>query len=356
MKVLALGLDRTILDKNSALAQRARQYGDLVEKYTIVVPFSRSEKVILSDRVAAYGVPSKNKISGFWKIYQLAKKLIRQEKFDLLTAQDQYFLGWLAGRLARKFKLGWEIQVHGFEKFSGLRKIIAKRILCQADSVRVVSQRLKTKLVNEFKVSPNRITVIPIYVNVWHGLTKVARQDKKFVFLTVGRLVSIKNIALQIKALAEVVKDYPQAELWILGQGPLEESLRKLAGSLGIEEKIKFCGWVENLNHYYQTADVFLLTSQAEGWGLAVIMAASFGLPIIMTDVGCAREVIDNRAGLIIPRDDKRALITAMTLLIKEEKLRQSLGAGAKASVLNLPSLKETLALYKKSWEQALRK
>ena len=62
MKILGLGLDQTILDKNSALAQRAREYSDLVEKYVVIVPAQSNQKVVLSDKVMVYGVKASNKI------------------------------------------------------------------------------------------------------------------------------------------------------------------------------------------------------------------------------------------------------------------------------------------------------
>ena len=131
MKILGLGLDQTILDKNSALAQRAREYSDLVEKYVVIVPAQSNQKVVLSDKVMVYGVKASNKIFTLLAICKLGRKILKGDKFDVITAQDQYFLAWVAYRLARQFKNGLEIQVHGFEKFYGLRKIIAKFVLPQ---------------------------------------------------------------------------------------------------------------------------------------------------------------------------------------------------------------------------------
>src|SRR5680860_323397 len=129
MKILSLGLDNSILDKNSRLAERVVEYGKIVEKYDVIVPSERSETVILSDKVKAYGASQSNKILKFFKISKIARKILKEDAHNLITVQDQYFLALLGYRLARKFKIGLEIQVHGFEKYYGLRKIIAKYVI-----------------------------------------------------------------------------------------------------------------------------------------------------------------------------------------------------------------------------------
>jgi len=110
--------------------------------------------------------------------------------------------------------------------------------------------------------------------------------------LTVSRLVPVKNIFLQLESLAEIIKDHSQVVLTIVGDGPERERLQQLAKDLGIGDKVKFVGLVDNPDSFYASADAFLLTSNKEGWGLVVIEAGSFGLPVIMTDVGCAGEVV----------------------------------------------------------------
>ncbi|MEK9184817.1 MAG: GtrA family protein, partial [Patescibacteria group bacterium] len=110
-----------------------------------------------------------------------------------------------------------------------------------------------------------------------------------------------------------------------------------------------------DVGNYYSQADVFLLTSNSEGWGLVVIEAATYGLPIIMTDVGCAGEVIVNgESGIIIPIGDKKALVRNMKRIIEDQELREKLGANAKLVVQSLPSKEETFELYKESWERCV--
>ena len=89
MKILSLGLDNSILEKTSALALRVVEYGNLVEKYTVIVPSRKNEKNELSNKVITHGSGGSSKITQFFKIYKLAEKLLREEKFDVITVQDQ---------------------------------------------------------------------------------------------------------------------------------------------------------------------------------------------------------------------------------------------------------------------------
>jgi len=350
MKILSLGLDNSILDKNSRLARRVVEYGNLVDKYYVIVPSKNKKEVKLSDRVKVFGVKSLNKIYGLIKIYCQAKKILKNHKFDVITVQDQYYLALIGKCLASKFKIGLEIQVHGFEKYHGIRRLIAKFVIPRANAVRVVSQRLKKQLISEFGVEEEKITVIPIYTGCeTHNVERETNKDK-ITFLTIGRLVSVKNIEMQIKAIAEIVKYNKDIELWIVGEGNESEKLEARSKKLGLEKYVKFFGWQDDLDKFYKQADVFLLTSNSEGWGIAVIEAAMHQLPIIMTDVGCAGEIIkDGESGIVIPVGDQEALEKAIVKLAPDSSLRKKLGQGARQAVEKLSSEEETLKLYKES-------
>ena len=358
MKILSLGLDNSILNQSSALARRVVRYGELVEKYSVIVPNKKSKNIKLSEKVYVYGSGGGHKISQLIKILKLAKKLWQEEKYDIITVQDQYYLALIGWLIKKKFNVGLEIQVHGFEKYLGLRELIAKYVLPRADAVRCVSQRLKGRLVNELGVKEEKITVVPIYVEIFQIPNfNPQKSNNNFIFLTVGRLMPVKNIGMQIEAMMEVVRKHPKAELWIIGDGLERIRLEKLCYELQVASYVKFLGWKNDLEKYYQQAGAFLLTSNYEGWGLAVIEAASFGLPIIMTDAGCAGEVIRNgESGLVIGVGDKQKLVEAMIRIFEDGNLRIELGVNAKLAASRLPTEEETLELYKKSWKKAFYK
>lgn len=340
-----------MLEKNSHLARRVVGYGEIVDKYIVLVPAPKDEEKVLSNKVKVYGVGGRGKILKFLRVFNLAKKLLQGEDYDLITVQDQYYLAWLAWKLARQFKIGLEIQVHGFEKFFGWRKMIAKFVIPRADAIRVVSQRLKKQMIDDFGVKEEKITVVPIYVERISHIAYRTSPDGKFIFLTVSRLVPVKNIEMQIRAFKNLELRFKNIELWIAGEGELRE---KLEVETHNHASVRFFGWQNDLGKFYSQADAFLLTSNYEGWGMVIIEAASFGLPIIMTDVGCAGEVIkDGESGIVIPVGGQKELEAAMRKIIEDEDLRQKLGEGAKKAVEELPSRGETLKLYLESWRKA---
>ena len=371
MKILNLSLDSSILKPDSKAAKRIVEHGIIADKYAIIVPDKDYKEIRISEKVFAYGSGGSNKFFKLINIYRATRKLLKREEFDVITVQDQYYLALIGCFLAKKFKIGLELQIHGFEKYSGFRKIIANYAIPRANAVRCVSQRLKRQLVKDFGVREEKITVVPIHVNLKSKILNLKNKDiglnAKFIFLTVGRLVPVKNISLQIKAIAEVVKNYPNTELWIVGDGAEKSNLKSqisrpqrlsvaMAGAakLKLENNVKLLGWQNNPEEFYSQADAFLLTSNYEGWGMAVVEAASYGLPIIMTDVGCAGELIkDGESGIVIPVNNQVKLEEAMIKLIGDENLRKKLMEGALSAVKNLPNKEETMALYKKSWEMA---
>ena len=357
LKILSLGVDGTILKPGSKLAGRVIEYGKMVEKYTVIAPGREQQKIELSPKVDVYGVGGSNKMVKLWRLYQRAKAVLRKSDYNVITVQDQYYLALIGWLIARKFKIGLESQVHGFEKFVGLRRLIANWVIPRAQAIRTVSQRLRRQLINEFGVEEKRITVVPIFVRNTNETNRNEFNEldsDRFIFLTVGRLVRVKNVGMQIRAMAEVVKKYKNVELWIVGAGAEERNLKFEIGNLGLSEHVKMLGWQDNLSKFYSQADAFLLTSNYEGWGLVVIEAAYWRLPVIMTDVGCAREVVkDGKSGIVIPVGDEEKLVMAMHKLIESQDLREKLGQGARAAASSLPDKEETLKLYLESWNKA---
>ncbi len=119
-----------------------------------------------------------------------------------------------------------------------------------------------------------------------------------------------------------------------------------------IKANVIFEPWTDDLVSYYKTADLFLLTSNHEGYGMSVVEAMAAGCPLIMTDVGCARELVKNEYnGLVTPIGSREGLVEGIGRMIKEPALREKLKNNGLAMVKNLPTKEEYLNLYKESWQ-----
>ncbi len=302
--------------------------------------------------------------SQFLRLWKSARRAFIEDKFDIVTVQDTAYLALLAYLVARRFHASLEVQVHGFEKLHCIRKMIAGFVLRRADKVRVVSQRLM-QLAVDFGASAEKVYVLPVYTQTTStplaplGVLPLRKggeaEGNAFTFLTVGRLVPVKNIAMQIRALARIVREFPQARLRIVGSGILEWWLKSQVKSLKSENRVVFEGQQKDLALFYEEADAFLLTSDSEGWGVAVVEAAAYGLPIIMTDVGCAGEFIQNgENGIVIPIGGEGELAAAMERFIVDEPLRVRLGEAARASFFALPSPQAHIQKQAAEWRTLL--
>ena len=371
LNILSFKLIAQILDPHSSFAEQERTHQHYVGTYALLIPYVRDAETSLTESITAYGIGGSTKPIQLVRMYRKACELIRKSHFDVLTVADGYYLALLGLFIARRYNMGFEVQVHGFENFSGVRAFIAKRVLKRADAIRVVSSRLKNLLVTQFGIPEDRITVAPLFfvdtTAIAHSAAEqtlsihlasqlVRQKGSDFVFLTIARFVPVKNITLQFMALKRLLARHPHTQLWVVGDGPDWALLEKKARKLGIVDHVRFWGWHEDPSAFYTYADSFLLSSDSEGWGLVIVEAAAHRLPILMTDVGCAGEFIhDGKNGLVVPVGDREAFVEGMLRLREQAPLREALSQSAKESLATLPSREELMQRYVSSWERASR-
>ncbi len=375
MKLLSVSLDPHSLNPESVVSSRAKSYGTLVSDYFIVVPSPAKMRVKLSNNVTAYGSGGVFKIIRLWSTVLLIIKIVREEKIDVITVQDPYYLGFCSWLIAKYYHLGLEMQILGLEKLSPVRTALAKFTLPKASIVRALSPRLYERLHLEYGIPYEKMRIVTIYVDVKKlglNLTTLGVHEQKkfdeavarfkeeykdkFNFLTVSRLVPIKNISLQLQAVQNLKDKHPEIFLHIVGGGPEMESLKREIVERGVENNVKLHGpkYQMDLGVFYLASDTFLLTSNYEGWGMVITEALSGGLPVIMTAVGCADElVISGQSGIVIPVNDAEALTNAMEKMLTDSVWRNEIASGAVKALNALPPLKEILERYKANWEIA---
>ncbi len=371
MNLLIINLDKAIFSKDSASLARLKEYSQLVNKMFVIVWTKKKEKPIsYNNKLFIYPTNSTNRLNYFLNSFKLAKDILKSNQIDLLFTQDPFETGLCGWLIAKKNKLKWQTQIHTdvfspyFYKQSlanKIRVILAKFLIKRADSIRVVSQRIKRSLVN-LKISQAKIFVLPIFADV-NKLAKaeatISLKEKypqfNFIILMASRLSPEKNIGLAIDAVSSILKTYSSAGLVIIGSGREANNLKSKIKKLKLYNKIILEPWTNDLASYYKSADLFLQTSNYEGWGMAIVEAMALGCPVIMTDVGCAGElVINGQSGLVIPVGDKIKLAEAIIKIMSDEKLKQEIILNAADDVKQLLSKEKYLAEYKKSWLTAL--
>lgn len=378
MKLLMYSTDRLLFDADAPVRARLLEQANLATSIDVIVFTPQGEKfteIKLGRKLRIHPTNSSSKFFYLSDAYKLGKKIIEKEgdsKKWLITTQDPFFTGIIGYLLSRKLHLPLHLQLHTdpwsrewraerlLHKF---QLLIAQFLLTKADGVRVVSQRVRASVL-ALGVTPDKITRVPIWVDAKMFREGTASFDLhrtyanfSRIILSIGRLQPEKNYAKLIKAFARVARVHDDAMLLIVGSGPLRERLIILARTLGLEKSVVILPWARDIVSYYKTSDIYIQPSLYEGWGLAAVEAMSSGLPVIMSDVGCAGEVVRNEeTGIVVPTGDEESLVLAINRLLEDAVLRGALAENGKAEGKKLATKEETLELYKESWKHAYEK
>ncbi len=161
------------------------------------------------------------------------------------------------------------------------------------------------------------------------------RTGKKFRLVAVGRLVEEKNYSLLLQAIRQILSQRTELrgslELNLIGEGPLRPILKSLIARLGLQGIVNLVGNTNHVAFYLRQSDLFVLSSDNEGLPISLLEALTAGLPVVATDVGSCRDVLDHcQAGLVVPRKDSAALATAIQIMIDNRLLYESLADNAR--------------------------
>ncbi|MGF1743150.1 glycosyltransferase family 4 protein [Vibrio profundum] len=183
----------------------------------------------------------------------------------------------------------------------------------------------------------NKMVVVPNPIEKPTRLTKKAVRDSTHTILNVGRLNRQKDQATLIKAFAKITEDFPQWHLKIFGEGPLREELERLIEVFGLQSKVTLPGVTSAIDVEYQLADIFVISSSYEAFGLATAEAMSHGLPVIgFADCPGTNELIQNDVtGLLVdpPNDRVQALASTLSDLIKNRALQEKLSKAGQQEI-----------------------
>lgn len=182
-------------------------------------------------------------------------------------------------------------------------------------------------------VAPGRLRVMPNAIDTrWPKEGTRARSEARAelgaaegesVWLSVGRLEPQKGHDDALKAVEALKGAGERISLFIVGEGSLEESLESLRNELGLEDEVKFLGYRNDVEDLMAAADGLLLSSRWEGLPNVVLEALVAGLPVVATDVGGVRELIeDGVSGLIVPPGDTRAMAEAIRRVIHMNEMQ----------------------------------
>jgi glycosyltransferase involved in cell wall biosynthesis len=153
------------------------------------------------------------------------------------------------------------------------------------------------------------------------------KKSRSIVIGIVARLQQEKGLDLLLKRVSSIASEYPDLELWIVGDGTLRKNLEDLARNLGLEKSVRFLGWRHDVPELLRKLDIYVQPSYWEGLCMTVVEAMASGLPVVASDVGgIAESVVDGETGFLIKPGDGNDLALRISQLINDPELRHTMG------------------------------
>ncbi|MBI5851409.1 MAG: glycosyltransferase family 4 protein [Planctomycetes bacterium] len=260
------------------------------------------------------------------------RAVIRRLHADLVLTYNWGAIEWA---MAARFRKLCPVVHHedGFGKEEAQRqlrrRVLARRlVLSRAGGVIVPSRHLHAIASREWRLREPPLVYLPNGVDcVRYAPRTGTRPAGPVVFVAVGYLRKEKNQALAIEAFARA-RCNSAARLRVVGDGPELGAIKALARARGVSDRVDFAGMVTDTSPEYRGCDVFLNSSSTEQMPLSLLEAMATGLPVVATDVGDVRAMVDPcNADWIVPPDDPDALGRAMDAAFDDPRARVERGA-----------------------------
>lgn len=275
------------------------------------------------------------------------RELLRREAFDVLVTHSCWSQA-IFGPVARAAHLPLVFYLHGpahgrhwLERWA--RRTVPDVALCNSQFTAATLSELYPNVRTETVYCP----VVPPPVIYSETDTKQTRTELQTpldatLIIQVSRMEALKGQLLHLEALS-LMKDLPGWVCWQVGgaQRPEEvqylAELKRAAARLGIAERVRFLNERSDVARLLAAADIYCQPNTApDSFGISFIEALYAQLPIVTTNIGGAREIVDDSCGVLVPQGDAPALATALRHLIQERALRLSLGTAGPKRALTL--------------------
>lgn len=245
-------------------------------------------------------------------------------------------MGCFISMLTRRPFIGTEQSVIWNNSISKLasRVIYRRARLCIASS-RAVYEGFRKLGVKNIEIIPNGVDLEKFIQKDKCATCKMSdtrlacpsgrqvRHKESVILLSVGRLEKVKGHKHLIEAFSIFKKEVKNAKLILVGDGSERGNLERQAEKLAVKDSIQFIGAVrhDDIGHYYHKADVFLMPSLSEGFGITAVEAMASGIPVIATSVGGLAELVeDKKTGLLVPPANASSLAEALRFILDNAK------------------------------------
>ncbi|QJD87205.1 glycosyltransferase [Cohnella herbarum] len=261
------------------------------------------------------------------------------DQFQIIHAHNLYPDGVLAYRLSKRFGIPYVLTLHDVDKYNrfpenGWLKSVSRKIIAGAEKVFAVSHKVKNNI--SPYVNHDRMDIL--YNTFWTAERTINR-PQEYNIVIIASLIERKGVHILLQAYARIVKKYSEYKLIIIGNGDYYDSLKTLAWSLGIGEKVLFKGTLSHPEAMEElaTASIFCLPSWDEAFGVVYAEAMSFGIPIIgCKGEGIADIISDRVNGLLVESNNVSDLEQALNELIQNPERTRQIGIAGKEKIREL--------------------
>lgn len=235
----------------------------------------------------------------------------------------------------------------------------------QSDGVTSISHYLRERTIKEFKIK-REIEVISNFVNCdfYMPLTPEVRKEKRRryaapdekILIHLSNFRPVKRVHDAVEVFARVVEKIP-AHLLLVGDGPDRSAAEWLAHKKGIQDRVHFLGKQESVNELLPLADLMLMPSELESFGLAALEAMACRVPTIATNVGGVPELIEDGVdGRLFPVGDVEAMADAAAELLLDPEKLESMATAARKTAQQRFCASKIIPLYEKYYERVLER
>ncbi len=291
----------------------------------------------------------------------ILKRHAREKAIDVIHANTRV-TQVLAAFVSKRTGIPYVSTCHGFFRPRFLRRkfpFLGEKVIAISDSVKI-------HLKDDFHVPDDRIRLVYNGVDI-EGLKLERPRNRQEVrkgfglgagpvIGIVARLSDVKGHVFLIRAFKSVLHHIPDAQLFIVGEGKMEKTLRRMADELDIAKKVFFFPEVRNIREAYFATDIFVMPSLNEGLGLGLMEAMAWGKPVIGSAVGGILNLIrDGENGLLVRPADSGGLAQAILRLIEHPDLAATLGNNARIFISGNYSCEKMAAGTEKVYEECVR-
>lgn len=290
---------------------------------------------------------------------------LKSSRIDILHTHDFYtnVFGMAGGALARL-----PVRVASMRETAGMRSAAQAKVqrvgYSLAHHIVANSNAVREKLIAD-GMSAEKVTVVYNGLDLRRLQTRASRSeslalfglpDRRFVSIVANMRHEVKDYPMFLRSARQVKDAIPDTAFLLAGEGELSESFRALARELGIEDSTFFLGRCENVAELLSISEVCVLSSKAEGFSNSILEYMAAARPVVVTDVGGAREVVsEGETGYLVASGDDATMAARLISLLRDPEKARAMGEKGRRVIEEKFSCEAQLARTEELYDRLLK-